>query len=108
MIWFSLVFNYIGLTAIAAAMESHRRTFPRVANHFRPARLFAIGGISQAVALAVAVFTFKLVPGLVLWVIGWAACGLIVSLLLAFRPKLLPLPAIALALISAANWFGLV
>lgn len=108
MIWPSLVFNYLGLVAFAAALESHRRTFPRAASRIRPARLFALGGVSQAIALALALCTFQVSLGLVLWAVGWAVCGLILSLVLASRPGSWPLPAVIFSLISVADWLGLV
>lgn len=90
MIWLSLVFNCIGLTAIAAAMESHRRRFPRTVRRFHPASSLVIGVVSQAIALALALSSLGVAAGIVLWAVGWAVCGLTLSLLLAFLPGARP------------------
>lgn len=105
MIWFSLIFNYLGLATIAAAMESHRRAFPRVANRVRPAGLFIIGGVGQAIALAAALSSSEIAAGIVVWTVGWAACGLTLSLLLAVRPATWWLPVCGLLLLAAADRF---
>jgi hypothetical protein len=108
MIWLSLAFNYLGLAAFAAALESHRRTFARAATRIRPSGLFAIGGILQAAALAAAFPQREIAAGLVLWAVGWAVCGLLLSLLLAFRPQSWPLPAIGFLVVAIADRLDLI
>jgi hypothetical protein len=108
MIGLSLAFNYIGLAAFAAAMESHGRTFPRASSRIPRASLVAIGGIFQAGAVAFALAKLGIAAGPVLWVVGWAIGGLVLSLLLAFRPRFWPLPAIIFLLLSATDWLDLV
>lgn len=103
MIWLSLAFNYLGLAAFAATLESHRRTFARAAALIRPTGLFAIGGGLQAAALAAAFPSREIAAGLVLWAVGWAVCGLILSLLLAFRPRSWPLPVIGFLAIAIVD-----
>ncbi|HSI08961.1 MAG: hypothetical protein ACAH89_03970 [Rariglobus sp.] len=108
MIWLSLACNYLGLAAFAAALESHRRTFPRLSACIRPPGLFAIGGVLQAAALIAAFPSREVAAALVLCAVGWAVCGLILSLLLAFRSRSWPLPAVLLLLIAIANRLGVV
>ncbi len=108
MIWLSLACNYLGLVAFAASLESHRRTFPRISTRIRPPALFAIGGVLQAAALIAAFPSREVTAALVLCAVGWAVCGLILSLLLAFRPKAWPLPAVLLVLIAIADRLGMV
>ncbi len=108
MIWLSLACNYLGLVAFAAALESHRRAFPLLSARIRPPALFAIGGVLQSAALITAFPSREVAAALVHCAVGWAVCGLILSLLLAFRPKSWPLPAVLLLLIAIADRLGVV
>ncbi|MDF3057045.1 MAG: hypothetical protein K0R17_1260 [Rariglobus sp.] len=87
MIWLSLALNYAGLLAFASVMDAHRHAFPRMAARNHRVLLRIAGGVLQTAALACAIAANGIGGGLVLWIIGWATCGLTLSLFLSLRPR---------------------
>lgn len=84
----SLAFNFFGLVAFAATMESHRHTFHRApAGKRRLVVLRVAGGLAQLAALTLAIVAYGPGAGFVAWIIGWAICGFALTLFLARRAR---------------------
>ena len=81
----SLVLNFAGLLAIAASMDAHRHAFPADAIRRHPIALRLAGAILQAAALVSAIHAQGSALGALLWIIGWAICGIFLTFALALR-----------------------
>jgi Protein of unknown function (DUF3325) len=106
----TLLTAFAALTALALRMNTHRRASlvsPRWQGVPRE-MLVVIGWLLVAVALGGAVRGYGWAVGAVLWVAALAVAGFGVTLLLTYRPRVLPVAA-GVSLIGAvliALWCG--
>lgn len=102
MIWLALTLDYAALLAFALGMDVHHRAIlGRGPSPDRRRAWKCAGGALLALALAASVWAHGIGVGLVLWFAGWAACGLLLTLLLERAPRFCLLPALAGVLTAA-------
>jgi hypothetical protein len=103
MTWLALTLDYAALLAFALGMDAHHRAIlGRGPSPDRRRAWKCAGGALLALALAASVWAHGIGVGVVLWFAGWAACGLLLTLLLERCPRLCALPAFACLLAAAS------
>lgn len=99
MTWLALTFDYAALLAFALGMEIHHRAvLGSTPSTGRRLSWKCAGGLLLALALIAAIGARGVAVGLVLWFVAWAGGGLLLTWLLAWRPRWCWLPVVALAL----------
>jgi hypothetical protein len=95
--WIAFSLGYTGVTFFALAMTVHHRTaFGRLSD---PRRVLAFrfgGSVLLIISFGTAVQSFGWPIGIVAWGAILAVSGFLLTQLLAFAPRLLPWPPIAL------------
>ncbi len=99
MTWLAIALDYAALLAFALGMEIHHRAIlRRTPSAGRRLAWKTAGALLLVLALIAAIGTQGVAVGLVLWFVAWAGGGLVLTLLLAWRPRWCWLPAVALML----------
>jgi hypothetical protein len=100
--WIAFSLGYAGVALFAVAMTAHHRTvFGRVSDPRRVLALRLGGSALLAASLGAAVLALGWQVGVVAWCAIFAVSGFLLTQFLAFAPRLLPWPAVALLAMAA-------